>query len=802
MLKNYIKIAWRNISRSRLYSLVNIIGLSTGIAFCLLIGAYIWGELRVNHELKNPDQQFILQSKWKQPNMGYELATVGPLAKALREQYPNLVANYYRWDGITTNVSKGDKVFREGIEIGDTTLLSMYGFGLMHGNAATALNEPFSAVVTPQLAQKYFDRTDVVGETITIESFSGTRKDFMITGVLKNIPRNSVTEINDDNKNQVFLPEKCLSFFGRDINQWQNIYVASNVELQKNVTPKDLEKPIQQLLKDNTPATIHQNLEPYLVPFSTYHLVADNGLVQSMIYTLTCIAGFILLMAVVNFINLCVSRSSSRMKEIGLRKVLGGMRKQLIRQFLVESVLLVSLATFFSLFIYEMCRPYFSNFLGRPITGILQFPSYFIAIPVLLSLAIGLLAGIYPALVLSAMKSVDSLKGKLKTVKENVILRKTLVAFQFGTAAIVFIGALIITQQVSFFFSKDLGYNKDYVLYAQAPRNWTPEGVRKMETIREEFSRTPGVTNVALSYEITNGQQGNNVRVFKKGSDSTQAGGSMILVSDNQYADTYSIPIKAGSFFSPVYRPEDSLHVVINEAQSKALGWNDPQDAIGKQIRAYGFNDDLTIAGVTKDFHFGAMKDKIEPIIFFNVQFYTTYRFFSFKLKPGGIEKNIAALQKKWATLLPGTAFEYKFIDDALAKVYKTEIQLKKAAYTATVLAFIIVLLGIVGLISLSIQKRTKEIGIRKVLGSSVSGIIQLFLKEFIWTIGIAALIACPISYILMQQWLNGYAYRISITSYPFIISISVLIIITTLLITAQTIKAALTNPAKSLRTE
>ena len=407
MLKNYIKIAWRNISGSRLYSLVNIIGLSTGIGFCLLIGSYIWGEMQVNKDLKNPDRQFILQSKWKQPNMGYELATVGPLAKALKEQYPNLVANYYRWDGITTNVSKGEKVFREGIQIGDTTLLSMYGFGLLHGNANTALNEPFSAVITADLAKKYFDRTDVVGQTLSIESFSGSRRDFLITGVLNRIARNSVTEINDDNHNNVFLPEKCLSFFGRDINQCQNIYVSSNIELQKNVSPKDLEKPIQQLLKDNTPSTISDNLQPYLVPLSKYHLVANNGLVQSMVYTLTCIAGFILLMAVVNFINLCVSRSSSRMKEIGLRKVLGGMRKQLIWQFLIESVLLVSLATFLSLFIYEICRPYVSNVLGRELTSVLRFPSYFIVIPVLLSVIIGLLAGIYPAIVLSAMKSVD-----------------------------------------------------------------------------------------------------------------------------------------------------------------------------------------------------------------------------------------------------------------------------------------------------------------------------------------------------------------------------------------------------------
>jgi ABC-type antimicrobial peptide transport system permease subunit len=800
MLKNYFKIAWRNIVKSRFYSLVNVLGLSAGIAFTLLISAYVWSELQVNNNLKDADAQYIIQSKWKDPNMGDEGTTLGPLAKELKERYPDLVANYYRYDGITSNVSKGDKSFREGLQVCDSTMLSMYGFTLMHGNPATAFGGPFSVIITGAKAIKYFGRTDVVGQTITIENFSGSKHDFIITGVLNKYTKSSVTNLVDDYPNEFYISSTNLSFFGRNMD-WNNPAIAGYIELQKGVTPKDLEKPMQYLIRQNAPAQIAANMGAFIVPLKEYYLKANNGLVQKMISALSFIALFILLMAVINFINMAVSRSSTRMREIGIRKVLGGLKKQLVIQFLVESVMLVLFATLFALIIYLVTQNLFSSMLGKNIPPFSTFPFYFIFLLLLFILFVGIIAGLYPAFVLSSLKSVDSLKGKLTSVKESVLLRKSLVVFQFVTATIVFIGAIIISQQINFFFSGNLGYNKNYILSAQVPRDWSSAGVDRMEDIRKKFAAMPQLENATLSFEVPNGANSGNALIYKNGADSATAISSQILTTDEYYASTYSIPMAAGIFYSKPGVFTDSTKLVINETQAKVLGWKNAQDAIGGQLKFQGDGTVFTIAGVTKDFHFGSMQKAVQPITFLHVGVGNIFRFLSFKLKPGDIGNSIAALQKQWAVLMPGTPFEYTFMDDTLAKLYKSEIQLKKASYAATLLTLVIVLLGVLGLISLSIQRRTKEIGIRKVLGSSVTGIIALFMKEFLTVICIAGIIAFPLAYFVMQNWLNGYAYRINITPQPFLISILLLTFLTALLIGLQTVKSALSNPVKSLRT-
>ena len=801
MVKNYIKIAWRNIVRSPFYSLVNITGLSAGIAFTLLIAAFVWSELKVNHSLKNADQQYIIQSRWKDPNLGYDLTTLGPLAKELRDRYPDLVANYYRYDGITSNVSKGDKHFREGLQVGDSTLLRMFGFSLLHGNAASAFEGPFSLVISQEIAHKYFGKTNVIGQTLNIENFSGSSHDFIVTGVLNKFSKNSITHLVEDYPNQFFISSSNLSFFGRNMD-WNNSSIPGYIELQKGVKPEDLEKPIKYLVKQNANAQVVDNLTPYLVPLKRYYLRANNGVVEKMMYALSSIALFILIMAVINFVNMSVSRSSVRMKEIGIRKVLGGLRKQLIIQFLSESIILVFFAMLLGIGIYAFARGLFTQIIGKEIPVITQFPLYFTVYILLFVLATGFIAGIYPALVLSSVKSVDSLKGKILRTNEKPLLRKSLMAFQFGTATIVFVSAIIISQQIHLFFSKDLGYNKDYIVSAQLPRNWSRDGVRQMETLRNQFAGIPQVVNVTLSYEVPDGNNSGNSLIYKAGADSTSAISTQLLYTDQYYATTYNIPMVAGVFYSQPSSFSDSSTIVINETQARAFGWKDPHEAIGRQLKFPGSPGDFTIAGVTKDFHFGSMQKAIQPVTFLQVALTSTFRFFSFKLKPGDIGKSIGALQNKWLTLMPGTPFEYKFMDDTLKKLYKTEIQLKQASYTATVLSLIIVLLGVLGLISLNVQKRTKEIGIRKVLGSSVKEIIALFMKEFLRVVAVAGILACPVAYLLMNNWLSDYVYRIDITAMPFIISIVLLGFVTAVLIFVQTIKTAMASPVKSLRTE
>ena len=804
MLNNYLRIARRQIVRSRFHSIINIAGLSTGIAFTLLVAAYVWSEYQVNSDLTHADRQFFLSSKWKKPGIGLEFTTLGPLAKALRDNYPGLVANYYRWDGVTSNVSLGDKHFREGLQICDSTLLSMYGFPLLYGDKSTAFSNPYSVVITADKALKYFGRTDVVGKDLTIENFSGSKKGFRITAVLPTPRRNSVTFLNDDNDNQIFVPNTNLSFFGRNMD-WPSIHIPSYVELQKGVTAADLKGPLQHLIKINAPPGLAENLEVIPIPLQTMYRQAFGGVVQRMLYTLSFVAFFILAMAVINFINMSVSRSSARMKEIGVRKVLGSLRAQLIVQFLTESILLVFLATGLALLLYVLFAPWFTGLIGKKIPALSTLPwTCWIILPTG-ALVLGTIAGLYPAFVLSAMRSVDSMKGGHASVKENVFLRKGLVSFQFATATIVFVGALIISQQINLFFSKELGYDKDFIVSAQLPRNWSLPGVQHMETVRREFAALPGVKDVALSFEIPNGNNGGSAGVYKLGEDSTKAIVAQQLTTDEHYASTYQIPLTAGSFFNQPGESagQDSMRVVINETAARSLGWQNPAAAVGQRIKLVGASGQtFTVSGVTKDFHFGGMGATIPPFLFLHVDLVTTYRFFSFKLRPGNTAERMEELQKKWAALLPGAAFEYQFMDETLQRLYRGELQLKKAASTATILASIIVLLGVLGMVSISVQKRTKEIAIRKVIGASVSVIIRLFIQEFVPLLLLAGLIATPLAYLIMHRWLDDYATRITITPWPFIAAIGCLGAVMAILIVVQTVRAALANPVKSLKSE
>ncbi|MEO6252368.1 MAG: ABC transporter permease [Ferruginibacter sp.] len=797
MLKNYLKIAWRNILKHKFYSLLNILGLSFGIAFTLLIAAFVWGELSVNSQLKNVNNQYIILSNWKDPDMGLDITTLGPLTKRVAEDYPSLVANYYRWDGVTSNVSNGDKVFREGLQIGDSSLLSMYGFTLLHGNIQTALRDPFSVVITADRALKYFGKEDVVGQSLTIESFSGSKHAFIIGAVMKTPAYNSINNITFDNDNHIYVPATAATFFSRSLDQWDNPYIVGFLELKSGVKAKDLEEPMRRILKQNAPGSIADNLQPYLVPLKEFYLQQNKGLVKKMLYTVSLIALFILLMAVINFINIAVGKSSTRIKEIGVRKVMGGKRSQIIYQLLAESVLLVFLSMILALFIYTIANASLSQVLGRLIPALSSFPFYFILVPVLLVLIVGILAGIYPAFILSALKTVDSVKGKLQSVNGNILLRKVLVGFQFCAASVVLIGAIILAKQVSLFFSKDLGYDKEYIVSVQLPRDWTAQGVKHVQTIRDQFTKMPEVSAASVTWTVPDGKGSGTMPLYTEGKDSTQSIPYESLIADEQYLDVFKIPLLAGRTFE---NPSDSQNIVINRSALVPMGLKNAQDAIGKRL--YLAADlPLNIIGVTGDFHFGSMKDRIRPMVITHVDLNKVYRLLCFKLRPGNIGTAMDNLQKKWSALMPGTSFDYKFMDESLKNLYRSEIQLKKASQVATALALIIVVLGIIGLISLSIQKRSKEIGIRKVLGASVANISLLFIKDLLPVMIAGALISIPIAWYLMRNWLNDYTYRIPITAAPFVVSILALGLITSIIILLQISKAALANPVKTLRT-
>lgn len=800
MFANYYKTAVRVIVRNRSHSLINIIGLSVGMAFTLIIAAYCWGELRVNRQLRHADRQYILVSDWKDPNMGYRLATLAPLAKALKENYPSLVAGYYRFDGVWAIVTADGKAFREGLQMGDSTLLTQYGFPLLHGDAQTALSDPSKVVITEDRAIKYFGTADVVGRVLTIDNFSGEKRDFRISAVMKEPSRNSVTDLSVGNDNRVFLPLTAIAWFGRAMD-WSVNNRVNFIELQPGVRPGALDGPIRQLIRTNTPPAVAANLHVIVQSLPDYYLTSDGAAVQKMLYTLSFIALFIMGMALVNFVNLSVSRSTLRLKEIGVRRVLGGLRGQLRLQFLTESVVLAVLSAVVAMVLYMLSTPLFTNMLGREIPALSSWPAGFWAVLLLFAVGSGVLAGLYPAILFAALPAVDSLKGKTGTVREHKALRKGLIGFQFGAALIVFAGALIVSQQIRLFFSDRLGYNKEWIVSSILPRDWTRAGVQRMVTYRDIFSHMPAVREATLSFEVPDGMNSGSIPLFREGRDSSQAVVAQALVTDAHYSAAYQIPLAAGVFFHG--DAQDSTRVVLNETAAHALGWADVHQAVGQRVHLYGTtNPGSVISGVVKDFHFETMGSIIQPEVFTSVAAEGIYRYLSFKLKPGNIGQIIDGLQKQWAALMPGAPFEYRFMDDRLRSVYEGELRLRKAALTATGLAVSIVLLGIVGLVSSSVQRRTREIAIRKVVGANVPGIVRLFVKEYLPVLLVAGVVASGPAYWIMQRWLNDYATRIVLTPWPFLVALGCLAFVMIALIVGQTSRAALANPVRSLKEE
>jgi len=804
MLKNYFKIAWRNLQKHKFYTFLNIIGLASGLSFTLAIGAYIWQESAYDSKLKNLSQQYILRSEWKSTDIGIPVTTLGSLPKALKEEYPDLVRNYYRFDGITCILSRNDQIFSENAALGDSTLLSMYDLPLLAGDPHTALKDPFSVVITDDLAMKYFGKTDVLGEQLNIRNFNGEDHPFTITAVLNKLPNNSVTHLNESLNNKVFLSSEAVNFFNRNIDSWQNPYIAGFVELQPGVTSEMLKQPLRDLLKKHADEKIAQHLTPVLHPLSNYHLKKDNGLIEKMLYTLGLIAGFILLMAIINFINISINGSTSRLKEIGIRKVMGSNRKQLKMQFLSESILLVSFAFALALCFYPFLIPAFSVILGQDLPSLLSF-SWPVWLTFLFGgLALGFLTGLYPAFRLSGLPSVSSVKGQIPRHFGNASFLRSLIGFQFIIALAVFMAAGIISRQVSLFFGNDLGYDKASLITVKVPRDWSEAGLNHIKSVQYALKNLPEVENISLSYDVPGGQglMATGMLNFSKetGSMASVVSGQYIL-SDTLFASTYKIPMLAGKFLDDQINPKQAK-IVITEKASQRLGFAEPREAINQQVYLKPNDFPATIVGVSKDFYAASMRDPLSPVVWTNVKADHLFRFFSIRLKPGNLSQSLTHLEKEWRNLVPDAPFEYRFADENIDMLYQTELRLSYAGYTATALASLIVFLGIIGLVSLNVQKRKKEIGVRKVLGATINSIIGLFMRDLFPIFIIALFVACPLVFLLMTRWLEQYSMKITLTPLFFILPATTLALVTASIISLQTFKTARSNPINSLRDE
>ncbi|SEM95360.1 ABC-type antimicrobial peptide transport system, permease component [bacterium A37T11] len=794
-MKTYFKIAWRNLRKHRLNTFIHIFGLACAFAFTLLIAAYVWQERQVDAPIKNIGRQYILQNDLT------GLTTSGMLARALKENYPDLVADFFRFDGINVQLSSGDRHFQESSVIADSSFFRMFGFELEAGDPRTALNEPTQIVLSHETAGQLFGKEQALGKQLEIANFSGEKRLFTISGVLKTQPENSVINLIDNSETRVIFPASSISYFNRQIDSWQNPYIVSYICLQPGISVEKLAMPVEQLIKEHVPADQQKVAKTSLEPLATYHLERGQGSLKHMLYTMSAIAAFILLMACINFINISIHTASRRLKEIAVRKVIGGTRSQLRFQFLAETMLIVLLAAGMATLAYPGLSGLFASVLGKSLPAITSLPTYFWCIVAMGAVLLGFVAGLYPAFRLSSLAILPSIKGKMPASIEGTVLLKGLVTLQFVIAMLVLIASFVIAKQVAVFFGKSLGYDKNYLVTAQVPRDWSPEGLDHMERIRQELNNLSVVEAVTLSYDVP-GAMSSGSQNIKGASDASEPIGAELLFSDRHFAETYKIPLLAGDFFSREESAELMDGVVINEALLQKLGYKQAADAIGKSVYFSDNNQPMTITGVSRNFYGNTMQKPVGPTMWVNLKNSNSFRYLSVRLKAGNITQSVIQLEKAWKSLMPDAAFSVDFMEDKLASMYKTELQLQRAGSVATVLALVIVLLGVLGLIAQNLQRRVKEMGIRKVLGASARQIIGLFVKDISLIFVLAVLVAVPLAYLVMQHWLQSYSEKVSLTAIRFIMPVAALAGVTMLLIVIQTWKAAAANPVQSLRDE
>jgi putative ABC transport system permease protein len=800
MYRSYLKIMWRNLLKQKFNSFFTILGLTMGITFAMLIGVFIWGEWQVNKSLKDADRLYLIETKYK-TNDGNQPPFFVPalLGQQAIEQYPSLFEKYYRFRDRNITVSKGNKHFRIQSMIGDSTFFDMFGFPVLYGNANKALSKPNSIVITEKIARQYFDKPDVVGELLTVSTERSGRKEYLITAVMGDLQKkNSVTDFMNSDA-QVFLPQTSRDDFNLGFQDEWNTSIITYIKLAPLASPVEAAATLNKILKRDAPRDISENKIIEINPLENYYLITNHGAVQKLIVSLTVIVLFILLLAITNFINISIASSFSRLREVGVRKVIGGIKRQVLVQFLSESLVLAALAGSLSLLLYEILHGYFGEVLNAQLPSITTLNFNFWIWMMIGTLLTGLLAGLYPSLYLYTTETIESLKGKFSSVKGTIRFSRGLIAFQFLIALFIFITSLIISRQISYFMEADLGYDQSHVMIVSSvPRLWTDEGFNTMDMAKTEFLTSPKVQSVSLSWGSPNFNFepfSAKINISEKPLD--QGVLTTLTSTDEDYARVYRLEVLEGKFFFDESESFQANRLVINESAQKALAVN-----VGDKLRIQFSDKEFTVVGIVKDFNFESMHERVKPVAFTHNRDFQAYRYFSFKLNPGAIAESVEEVERLWKKIFPNDPFVYTFTEERLAITYQTELQLKKASAIASVLILVIVLTGVLGLVSLSVAKRNKEIGIRKVLGASASNVLTLISREYAVLMAIAFVIGIPISYVFALNWLNSFAYRVELNAWMFIIPVLALFCITIAMVCIQSFKTAMADPVKSLKYE
>lgn len=811
MLKNYFKIALRNLAKQKRLAFINIFGLSVGLACFSLFMLYAVNEFSFDRFHDNGDNIYRMylwvEAKGEEPVSATSYHPM-PLGPALLQDIPD-VENYVRIrEGWGQSFIKADsKVNREEVSFADPSFFSVFSFRLKSGNPATALEGLHNIVLTEATAEKLFGKTDPVGKTIEIK-VEDKFELFTITGIAENLPSNSTIQFKMlGNFNYLATLPSGLNA----VNNWHRIAYQTYVQLKPGTDlPHNRDKMIA-FRKKYLPAEDEDSRKEGwtgkgprvffgLQPITSMHteITIGGGSVEAVdpktIWILLSIAGGVLLIACINFTTLAIGRSAGRSKEIGIRKVVGGNQRSLIFQFLTEALMLAVLSGALGLLLAKILLPFFNQLSGRELNlSFSQFPELVWLIGGLV-VVVGLLAGSYPALVLSSFKPVDVLRTKVKLGGSN-IFTKSLVTVQFILSAGLIISTIVIMQQLHYMQSKYPGFNKENVVVVDA--GGISDTKKLYELFKQELSAHTEIVGTASAELGLGGEQGWSQSGFKYNGKIKQV---IEYFIDPDYMKVLGLQLITGRNFDPGIASDTVNSIIVNEAMVRDFGWR-IDNAVGQQLKEYSEDMVPVVIGVVKNFNYFGFNKEIKPQIFHQFASYQPFKFFV-RIRPGDPSKSLATVQATWKKIAPAYPLKYSFLDEDLDRFYKSEARWSNIVGWAGGVSIFLACLGLLGLAALAAVNRTKEIGIRKVLGASLSAIISLLSKEFLKLVFIAFVIATPLAWYFMRKWLQDYVYRINIEWWVFAITCLVTIIIALITVSFQAIKTGMANPVKSLRTE
>jgi putative ABC transport system permease protein len=802
MFKNYFKTAFRNLKRNKSYAFINTLGLTVGIASCLLLFMVIRFETSFDNFHPKKNSIYRVNTEFhNQDGVSYSAGVSFPVGPAIRIDFPQIkeVASMLNRGGqVTVNNgnTNANKFNEDNIYFAEPELFGMFHFEWLNGDAKTSLKNPGNAVLTKAIAEKYFGNwKDALGKTITLDN----KNSYIITGILKDVP------VNSDFPLKIVIPFSALANTNvkGNLNDWVSTYgdESTFIVLPGGLSPQKFNESLKTFAKKHKPAEYAKDAY-VLQPLTEIHYddrIGNYGghtFSHSLITALSLIGIFLIVIACVNFINLATAQAVNRSKEVGVRKVLGSNRKQLALQFLMETAIIVVTASLLAIGIAEVTLPFLNKLLEVKIQmNYFADPSLILFITIT-AFVVTLLSGCYPAVILSGFNPITALKSRITSeMVGGVSLRRGLVVLQFAIAHILIIGMILVVSQMNFFRNASLGFDKAAII--NVPFFNDSVNLTKMDFIRNKLKSNPAIQNVSFSYASP--ASGNNW-----GSDfkydhaaKTTDFGANLKWADPDYFKTFNLQFVAGH----AYNPSDTVRdFVVNETLLKELGVRNPKDAIGKQISFWDGHLNGEIVGVVRDFNIKSLRKPLEPVVLSTWKY--VYQTINIKIKPGSEKTVLPFIEKLWTSTYPDYVYEYHFLDETIENFYKQEDQLSQLYKIFAGIAIFISCLGLYGLVSFMAVQRTKEVGIRKVLGASVRNIIFLLSKEFTLLIILAFIIAAPIAYYIMYEWLKNYAYRIPLSASIFLLAIGGSILIAWITVAHRAINAALANPIKSLRSE